>query len=456
MEYVEGQTIPQYADSLRLPYDKRLRLLKQVAEAVDYAHQQGIVHRDLKPSNIFVDASGQVKLLDFGIAAWQQRDDEMKDREIVPTVAMSPAYASPEQARGENTSKATDIYSFAMVAYELLAGVLPFNMKGEPLESVLKRIGTEMPAPPSVAVRRSTDPEPMVLGKRCSTGPAEMVLRLEESVDRPILRALSKNPAERPHSANELVDAMTIGSQPRPLRERAWAKAKQESFTALGIVVFLLLVAAGDLTLTPFGWIVSGIGAALLISWRSGALVHPWPVMFGLIAFVLPVAWGAARPQSQGVSSGKMWFEGVNALIGAIVIIRYLSRSFRLGPVIAHSRHVSITLLRVIVVLLLAWKIFESKTPTGFAYYSILFLCAILWGTARFEIRQKGVSIGLESLDWRELKGFRWISESRIAFHSKQPFLAEFGQRGSIHPRDVPVIRKALRNQLIELTPDET
>jgi tetratricopeptide (TPR) repeat protein/tRNA A-37 threonylcarbamoyl transferase component Bud32 len=121
MEYVEGVTIDAYAAAIGLR--ERLRLFLQVCEGISHAHQHLIIHRDLKPSNILVDASGQPKLLDFGIA---KPLDEAE--EITQTVdrLLTPHYASPEQIGGAVQTTATDVYSLGAVLYKMLTGVAPY------------------------------------------------------------------------------------------------------------------------------------------------------------------------------------------------------------------------------------------------------------------------------------------------------------------------------------------
>ncbi len=124
MDYVEGETLTHYCKRLNLPLSKRLELFYEVAEAVQYAHKNLVVHRDLKPGNILVtgeDEKSQVKLLDFGIA----RILEESDTEDAGMKAMTRAYASPEQLRGESTSTATDIYSLGVALHELITGCHP-------------------------------------------------------------------------------------------------------------------------------------------------------------------------------------------------------------------------------------------------------------------------------------------------------------------------------------------
>jgi tetratricopeptide (TPR) repeat protein/predicted Ser/Thr protein kinase len=120
MEYVEGTPIDEYASHLPVP--QRLALFLQVCEAVAHAHRRLIIHRDLKPSNILVDESGQPKLLDFGIARLLE---DAGDATETADRLLTPRYASPEQARGELQTTATDIYSLGAVLYKLLTGKSP-------------------------------------------------------------------------------------------------------------------------------------------------------------------------------------------------------------------------------------------------------------------------------------------------------------------------------------------
>jgi serine/threonine-protein kinase len=127
LEYVDGVTLLDFCERHQLDVAARLRLFLQVLAAVEHAHKHLVVHRDLKPSNILVDAEGQVKLLDFGIAKLLgERELAGEELTRMQGGALTPLYAAPEQIRGATISTLTDVYSLGVVLYELLSGVLPY------------------------------------------------------------------------------------------------------------------------------------------------------------------------------------------------------------------------------------------------------------------------------------------------------------------------------------------
>jgi eukaryotic-like serine/threonine-protein kinase len=124
MEFIQGKPIDEYCDAHRLTTDLRLDLFATVCEAVQYAHANLVVHRDLKPDNVLVTASGEVKLLDFGIAKVLGGDDDRRFTAVGARI-LTPAYASPEQRRGEPVNTSADVYSLGVMLYELLVGQRP-------------------------------------------------------------------------------------------------------------------------------------------------------------------------------------------------------------------------------------------------------------------------------------------------------------------------------------------
>ncbi|HUG40219.1 MAG TPA: tetratricopeptide repeat-containing serine/threonine-protein kinase [Longimicrobiales bacterium] len=146
MELVDGVPLDRYCDDQDLSVEARIGLFLDVCAAVAYAHRHLVVHRDIKPGNILVTADGVPKLLDFGIA--KLLDDEASEPLVTRTGLrlLTPAYASPEQLRGERITIAADVYSLGVLLYRLLAGTLPYDVAGLSLLEVERRVcGTEPP-----------------------------------------------------------------------------------------------------------------------------------------------------------------------------------------------------------------------------------------------------------------------------------------------------------------------
>jgi serine/threonine-protein kinase len=156
MEYVDGVPLMEYCRSRELGLADRLRLFLGVCDAVQYAHRHLIVHRDLKPSNILVTDGGAVKLLDFGISKQLREGGGPLDHTRTIMGFMTPAYAAPEQLRGDRTGTHTDVYSLGVVLYELVTGRLPFDLAGKGSVDAA-RIITEDDAPRPSGRSRNTD-----------------------------------------------------------------------------------------------------------------------------------------------------------------------------------------------------------------------------------------------------------------------------------------------------------
>src|SRR6202795_1292147 len=159
MELVEGETLP-----CPLPVGTALKYAKQIAEALEYAHERGVVHRDLKPANIKITPEGVVKILDFGLAKAMEPPSPSSDDnpENSPTLTMgataagtilgTAAYMAPEQAKGKAADKRSDIWSFGVILYEMLTGQRLFQGEStvEILGGVLNKEPDISAAPPRV------------------------------------------------------------------------------------------------------------------------------------------------------------------------------------------------------------------------------------------------------------------------------------------------------------------
>ncbi|MDZ7639580.1 MAG: protein kinase [Bryobacterales bacterium] len=203
MEYVEGKLLLDYCDELGMGVRGRLELFLKVCAAVEYAHERLIVHRDLKASNILVDAAGQPKLLDFGIAKVLE-PDEAGQLTLTQTGMrqFTPDYASPEQIRGDQVTTATDVYSLGVLLYELLTGRRPLRFQNASAVDILSALLDTTPVCPSVAVCRTEEvggktlrPEMVIWNRR--TDLRALVRSLAGDLDNIILKALAKQPSER-------------------------------------------------------------------------------------------------------------------------------------------------------------------------------------------------------------------------------------------------------------------
>ena len=194
MEHVRNaRPIDEYCSSRELGLNERLELFRQACAAVQYAHRFLIVHRDLKPSNILVTDEGVVKLMDFGIAKNLLAGFDDPSPQTLGIQPMTPAYASPEQLRGEPISTSSDVYSLGVVLYELLTGHRPFELADKPLPGMLKSICENEPERPSITVLRP----PSETGNRNGKLSESFVERLRGDLDWIILMALRKDPMRR-------------------------------------------------------------------------------------------------------------------------------------------------------------------------------------------------------------------------------------------------------------------
>jgi non-specific serine/threonine protein kinase/serine/threonine-protein kinase len=149
MELVEGVPLDEYAQKHQLDTTAKLQLLIKLCDAMQYAHQQQVIHRDLKPANVLVTADGQPKILDFGVA--RATDSDVKTTTMHTDVGQligTLPYMSPEQAAGDRNEIDTrsDVYALGVIAYELLAGKLPHDLRGLATLEAARRIREDEPS----------------------------------------------------------------------------------------------------------------------------------------------------------------------------------------------------------------------------------------------------------------------------------------------------------------------
>jgi len=203
MEHVSGVPVTTYVREHGLSINQRLALFIKICAAVEVAHHKRIVHRDLKRSNILVNDQGEPKLLDFGIAKL------LEENPLAVTATgqqrLTPISASPEQARGETVTMASDIYALGALLYELLTGQTPhvFPTKDIGLDEVARVVCEEDPILPSLA---ATDPE--------------IQRTLRGDLNAIILRAMQKNPFERYSSVGDLAEDVRHYLAGEPVRAR--------------------------------------------------------------------------------------------------------------------------------------------------------------------------------------------------------------------------------------------
>jgi serine/threonine-protein kinase len=202
MEYVDGQPLDVWCDTQTLGVRARVQLFVQVCSAVAHAHRALVVHRDLKPSNILVDADGQVKLLDFGIA--KLLSPTAINQTGSGTRLFTPEYAAPEQVRGEPTTTSVDIYALGLLLYELLTGRRAYGRSAATPAAYEHAILSELPTQPSNAVAL-TDEQSINLAQRRDLSAPRLRELLRGDLDAIVMQALRKDPGERYGSVEAMV-----------------------------------------------------------------------------------------------------------------------------------------------------------------------------------------------------------------------------------------------------------
>ena len=195
MEFIKGKELKTFFDANeRFDPKEAVRIMCELCDALDFAHNAGIVHRDIKPANVMLDAQARTKLTDFGVARVQDSDKTSVERTQAGTMIGTPAYMSPEQITGANIDKRTDVFSAGIILYQFLTGEKPFTGSGA--WTIAKKIIQEEPPPPS------------------SLNDAITPL-----LDAVVNRALAKNPEQRFQSARDLSVALRRALEGKPIED---------------------------------------------------------------------------------------------------------------------------------------------------------------------------------------------------------------------------------------------
>jgi serine/threonine-protein kinase len=279
VEYVPGGSLSSKLGEGRLDSDQALKYLRGIADGLDYAHGMGVVHRDVKPANVLLETDDSPVLADFGLAKLTQGSSL---KSLTGATTGTPAYMAPEQVTGSDVGPAADRYSLATIAYEMFAGVIPFD--GQGLMELLYAHVHRDPVPPSTHNRS-----------------------LSTQVDGVILRGLARDPATRWESCTAFVDALesalaekservsvkTVEVTPR----RAWRKAPPVAIDTTVAATAVLEPALAD-AVSPSATVAIAYAAPTQPE-ANRSRRRPIVVVAGAILVVLLVMgsiWFVARP----------------------------------------------------------------------------------------------------------------------------------------------------------------
>jgi tRNA A-37 threonylcarbamoyl transferase component Bud32 len=197
MEFIRGKELKNFFDANeRFDLKEAVRIMGELCEALEFAHQAGIVHRDIKPANVMIDSQARTKLTDFGVARVQDSDKASVEKTQAGTMVGTPAYMSPEQITGGNVDKRSDVFSAGIILYQFLTGEKPFSGGGA--WTIAKKIIQEDPPAPS-SINNAVTP----------------------LFDAVVNKALAKNPEERYQTARDLAVGLKRALEGKPADDDA-------------------------------------------------------------------------------------------------------------------------------------------------------------------------------------------------------------------------------------------
>ena len=248
MEYIEGDSFSDYVATRKSDIEERLTLFRQVLAAVAHAHRHLVVHRDLKPANILVDQSGQVKLLDFGIAKLLDDGTETNDVTDLTRLGgrvMTLRFAAPEQVSDGVISTATDTYALGVILHELVTGLSPYHAVREGRQFNEVALLAEAAVVPS-----SLDLSNEAASERRKSSAKVLTRQINGDLDAIILKAMRRNPADRYASIEHFDEDIQchLDNKPVKAREGTWrylagrflARNKLPIATVAAVVVTML------------------------------------------------------------------------------------------------------------------------------------------------------------------------------------------------------------------------